>query len=154
MKTLEYRTRDKSGWPPGPWQDEPDKKQWLDEATGLPCLIVRNRCGALCGYVGVPKTHGLHGIRGGEIVDRLDVHGGITFSDFCHEAGDECESICHKVEPGEDDKVWWLGFDTAHGGDLVPAAGYPSRVQELLTYRDLAYVEGECRNLAKQLAAL
>jgi hypothetical protein len=38
MDTIEYRTIDKSQWGPGPWQDEPDKKQWQDEATGLPCL--------------------------------------------------------------------------------------------------------------------
>lgn len=41
MKTIEYRTDDKSGWQPGPWMNEPDKKQWQDPETGLPCLIVR-----------------------------------------------------------------------------------------------------------------
>lgn len=59
METIEYRTMDKSKWNRGPWDSEPDKKQWQDEATGLPCLIVRNRMGALCGYVGVPESHPL-----------------------------------------------------------------------------------------------
>lgn len=36
METLEYRTKDKSTWGDGPWQQEPDKKQWQDAATGLP----------------------------------------------------------------------------------------------------------------------
>ena len=57
METIEYRTMDKSVWGPGPWQNEPDKRQWQDEATGLPCLIVRNSMGALCGYVGVSEGH-------------------------------------------------------------------------------------------------
>ena len=30
MQTIEYKTLDKSKWGDGPWQDEPDKKQWLD----------------------------------------------------------------------------------------------------------------------------
>src|SRR4051812_13771303 len=59
--TLEYRTIDKTGWGDGPWQSEPDKRQWHDEATGLACLIVRGPMGALCGYVGLPPGHPWHG---------------------------------------------------------------------------------------------
>lgn len=62
MQTIEYATTDKSEWPVGPWQSEPDKKQWLDKATDLPCLIVRGPVGALCGYVGVPKGHPAYGL--------------------------------------------------------------------------------------------
>ena len=28
MKTIEYRTIDKSAWPRGEWDAEPDKMQW------------------------------------------------------------------------------------------------------------------------------
>jgi hypothetical protein len=59
--TIEYRTTDKTEWGAGPWQDEPDKRQWTDAVTGLPCLIVRGPIGALCGYVGVSSDHPLHG---------------------------------------------------------------------------------------------
>jgi hypothetical protein len=98
MKTIEYRHRDKSDWGEGPWQDEPDKRQWQDEATGLPCLVVRNRGGALCGYVGVPAGHpcfevdydDVYGTYNEDYTERtsgplpdLEVHGGLTFSDFC-----------------------------------------------------------------------
>lgn len=62
METSEHRDVDKSGWGPGPWNDEPDKRQWQDEATGLPCLIVRSPVGALCGYVGVPPDHPAYGL--------------------------------------------------------------------------------------------
>lgn len=89
METIEYRTVDKSSWGDGPWAAEPDKRQWLDEATGLPCLIVRGPSGALCGYVGVPRGHPCHGKHYDavyEIVEDLDIHGGLTFSDLCAEA--------------------------------------------------------------------
>lgn len=62
METIEYRTDDKAGWGDGPWQSEPDKRQWQDDATGLPCLIVRGPVGALCGYVGVPEGHPAYGL--------------------------------------------------------------------------------------------
>ena len=63
MERIEYRdVVDKSQWGDGPWQSEPDKIQWQDAATGLPCLIVRGPVGALCGYVGVPKTHPAYGL--------------------------------------------------------------------------------------------
>lgn len=33
---------DKAGiWGTGPWVGEPDKAQWEDETTGLPCLALR-----------------------------------------------------------------------------------------------------------------
>lgn len=57
VETREWRYEDKASWPSGPWQDEPDKLQWQDEATGLACLVVRGPMGALCGYVGVPESH-------------------------------------------------------------------------------------------------
>ena len=57
MEALEYHTQDKSKWGPGPWEGEADKLQFTDPETDLPCLIVRNQLGALCGYVGVLETH-------------------------------------------------------------------------------------------------
>ena len=61
-KALTYL--DKTTWGPGQWQDEPDKVQWADEATGLPCLAVRHpELGNWCGYVGVPEGHPLFGVR-------------------------------------------------------------------------------------------
>jgi hypothetical protein len=43
MKTKQWNNCDKSYWGEGPWQHEPDKMQWTDDDTGLPCLIVRNQ---------------------------------------------------------------------------------------------------------------
>lgn len=63
MRTIQYTTIDKSTWGEGEWNQEPDKKEWQDEETSYPCLIVRAPVtGALCGYVGVPESHPLYGV--------------------------------------------------------------------------------------------
>lgn len=158
MQTLEYRFVDKSDWGPGPWQDEPDKRQWLDPATGLPCLIVRNQMGSLCGYVGVSKEHPAYRKDYEDVELDYDVHGDLSFAGSCHDDVDG-HGICHKVEQGENDDVWWLGFDCGHFQDLSPAIVARERKISLglignPTYRDISYVQDECASLAKQLAAL
>src|SRR5882672_10657734 len=118
MERIEYRgVVDKSNWQRGPWDDEQDKVQWMDDATELPCLIVRGPSGALCGYVGVAPDHPLHGI--GYQTPDIDVHGGLSFAGACQE-GPESEGICHKPAPGESDSVWWLGFHCARSSDRTP----------------------------------
>lgn len=53
---------DRTGWPAGPWDYEPDRDTWTDEATGLPCVAQRaGTLGHWCGYVGLPDDHPLHG---------------------------------------------------------------------------------------------
>jgi hypothetical protein len=163
-----YRTRDKSGWGAGPWQDEPDKVQFRDAATGLDCLIVRGPGGALCGYVGVSETHPWFRKGYSECLDncgeswcehspgsRIGVHGGLTFADSCREGDDESVGVCHVPELGQPDHVWWFGFDCAHGGDMAPKyAGEWRRrgFDDGELYRDIAYVRSEIAKLAKQLA--
>jgi hypothetical protein len=87
MQTWTTRTPDQYG--PGPWSEEPDKAQWVDAATGYDCLIKRNQWGALCGYVGVPQGHPFYGLKlnwdGDDPLSELDVHGGVTFAEGCHE---------------------------------------------------------------------
>ena len=204
MEPKEWTFMNKEGWGDGPWQEEPDKLQWTDAETGLPCLIVRNGVGALCGYVGVSEGHPLFMIkysdcslphakpRGERPQDKepvfgrvmpesmlqrirerrvcdgewcghtpehlLEVHGGITFSDFCQP--DREHGICHFPSPGEPERVWWLGFDCAHSGDLSPkmnshlSAEWQERFGDRDTYRTVAYVQAQCAQLARQLAAL
>ena len=166
MQTKEYRTTDKSEWGPGPWLDEPDKMQWPDPATGLPCLIVRNThvTGSLCGYVGVPDTHPWHGKDYNDLPDYgPDVHGGLTFAAPCTETDDETSHICHVPDPGEPDNVWWFGFDCGHSGDLSPAMEARHRSSPFgatvygggyrETYKTIAYVREEVTKLAAQIAA-
>lgn len=171
-----YRFVDKSDWDDGPWQEEPDKIQWRDEATGLACLAVRHsRHGHWCGYVGVAEGHpafgkgyddvqGLAPIQPEDEWQGFDVHGGLTFADFCQEDPEaKQQGICHIPQPGEPDRVWWLGFDMGHAWDRSPGMeallrsigrpDYPAlhREQE---YRTLDYVQEECTKLARQLGAI
>lgn len=157
MNTLEYRTVDKSTWGAGPWQSEPDKKQWQDMATGLPCLIVRAPSGALCGYAGVDQQHLFHG-KSYMDIDHLECHGGLTFSESCHPNETPETGICHITGPDEPDHVWWLGFDCAHCNDLTP--GSDALMRSVLgnaaflshgVYRDFSYVTQQVTQLAQQL---
>lgn len=152
---LMFNDLDKSGWEPGPWMDEPDKVQWVDPATGLDCLIVRqNRSGHLCGYVGVPEGHALFGADFTD-VDGAEAHGGLSFSDKCNEDG----RICHIPFPGRPEHVWWFGFDCAHAFDLAHFGG-DAEMREMMSplrqfgveYRDIAFVRDECTVLAESLA--
>jgi hypothetical protein len=167
METMErrYTTTDKSEWGPGEWQDEPDKVQWVDEATGLDCLIVRGPGGALCGYVGITEGHPWFGIdySGCTLPEPcgepycshypdVDVHGGLTFADFCHEGPDPSRGICHVPFEGRPERVWWFGFDCAHSGDVTPK--WSREWGEWgASYKTERYVRGWCANLASQLAA-
>lgn len=164
----EYRTQDKTAWGPGPWQDEPDKAQWVDPTTGLDCLIVRNGGGALCGYVGLPAGHPWHGKDYSECLTRcgedwcyehspeaaVRVHGGLTFADACANTADESRGICHVPLPGRPHDVWWFGFDCAHSGDESPAYSRKYGFGDHEVYRDVAYVVAECTDLARQLAGV
>lgn len=148
---------DKTAWPRGPWDDEPDKVQWIDPATGLDCLIHRGPGSALCGYVGLPPGHKFHGKDYDEVTVYDDdyrstpsVHGGLTFADSCStEERTDGGGICHIPAPGRPADVWWLGFDCAHSGDLSPGV---KGLDSCGMYRGLAYVKREVTALAQQLA--
>lgn len=158
MRTIEFKFMDKTGWPEGPWMNEPDKKQWLDMDTGLPCLVVRvPQHGALCGYVGVSKDHSLFEKTYHDRENLGDVHGGLTFTGFCMK---DPTSVCHLVDDGEEDKVWWFGFDCVHSNDLSPIKA-DSFWREILgdspsssgQYRNFEFVTNEVKRLAKALKA-
>lgn len=112
------------------------KKHWIDPATDMDCLIVENGMGFLCGYVAVTEGHPAFQKDYNDV--DVNVHGGLTYADFCQENG----KICHVPLPGRPHKVWWLGFDCAHGWDIPRLGG---------TLKDETYVKAECESLAKQL---
>lgn len=138
---------------PGVWDNEPDKAHWIDEDTDLDCLIVRHaHAGHLCGYVGVPPGHPFHGCHYDAVDPHPYVHGGLTFSGLCQEGVKEDAGICHTPGVGRPEKVWWLGFDCAHGGDQSPRWDILTSLGGWQTYKTFEYVQQECRSLAKQLA--
>lgn len=168
---------DRAGWDPGPWDDEPDRVDWTDPATGYPCLIIRHAiAGNLCGYVAVPSGHPWHGqdwTAEDSPTDHVAVHQGVTFSAPCRQPeeyppGHPRElAVCHVPEPGQPDDVWWFGFHCASAFDIQPGlqahmraaglGGWPGtdlgRDHPLCpAYRTLAYVQDQCTALAAQLA--
>ena len=153
MKT--WQNKDKSKWKDGEWTNEPDKAQWIDEDTGLDCLIVRGPMGALCGYVGVPESS-KYFEKEYEEVD-VDVHGGLTFADKCRPSDDESKGVCHIEEGAANETVWWLGFDCAHAWDYSPSYSSREDGDDVFrqghdeVYRDFGYVKLEVKRLAKQL---
>ncbi len=171
METKVYHTIDKSSWGDGPWLQEPDKMQWRDQETGLPCLIVRSHgiTGSLCGYVGVFKNHPYYGRGYDDFYEDgldIDVHGGLTFAGMCAHSEDESDGICHVPGPGEPDDVFWFGFDCSHAFDYNPKMkaweGTIPAFRELNerykeveeVYRNWSYVTEQVTNLASQLHAI
>lgn len=122
----------KTDLPPGPWHDEPDSVDF--EVNGLPCRIRRMDAGYLCGYVGLPPGHKLHGVDYTGV--NISVHGGLTYA---RAEGD----------------YWYLGFDCAHYKDRVP--GYSPAMSggsanSSYPYRDIEYVTKEVTRLAVYLS--
>jgi hypothetical protein len=164
----------------GPWLGEADKLAWVDPATGLECIMLRDHPnGFLSGYVGVPESHPLFGWDHEAVPSNLgiEVHGGLTYSRICGEGPSpqprlitEVRRICHVVvvvgtaplRHGSDHRVhegqWWFGFDCNHLYDVVPGRKYDRPrfmgAETDAEYRDDGYVVREIRNLAAQLKAI
>lgn len=176
VETIESRFVDKSGWGDGPWQHEPDRRQWADQASGLPCLAIRHpEMGNWCGYVGVLPDHPWHGRERAELDEFVTVHGRLTFagpSDRASPRGQDSIWLqMGRHVPGLPE-LWWFGFDCAHAWDRIPGmeafmrrhalpdlvaldkliGGRFKAVMKDCRYRDLLYVEGECERLAGQAA--
>lgn len=137
----------------GPWSDEPDRE--LFKAHGFQCLLNRNWQGVWCGYVGLTPSHPWYGKEYSKIP--VDCHGGLTYGQSCQ------GEICHPVEPGEEEHLWWIGFDCGHAFDIAPWMEWfrIERMGELFKktrnignfreeYRNYAYAKAETLELAHQ----
>lgn len=131
----------------GDWNNEPNRLNWTH--AGLDCMIIRNpRLLHWCGYVGLRPNHSCFKKRGDDV--NVEVHGGLTYARDCE------GHICH-ITDDPSEKIFWLGFDCAHYGDLSPgfsdlSSRLPaSRYGLFETYRNLAYIVAETNSLAEQL---
>lgn len=116
----------------GPWVFEPDAEHWIDLDTGYACAIIRHpKLGHLLGYVGLPKGHTLYDKSTEQLDLFVSVHGGVSYAN-----------------DGEDNDLYWIGFDCGHAGDDQP--GY-SLFSPNDVYRTISYVRKEVTSLAKQL---
>lgn len=136
--------------PNGQWQSEPDKVLWIDDLTGLHCMIRRGPAGFLCGYVAIDSEHSEYGEHYDAV--NVNVHGGLTYGDFCLEMieGGLGVGICRKVENHED-KAYWLGFDCGHLNDMSPHERMRDFELNGREYRNIEYVKRQCESLAAQL---
>lgn len=126
MQTIEYTTIDKSSWGNEPWQNEPDKKQWQDKATLLPCLVV----------IGLASAENM--------ADNI-----WWFGFDCSHAGDyapKSEAIYKEICKNNPQK--WAEHEAIFG--LGKSTGWGT----VISYCDISYVESECASLAAQLSSV
>ena len=155
------------------WMSEPDREEWVDAATGYPCLAQRGPVGAWCGYVAVPVDHPTAGldyysspfelkdfetltvarVNAQRAVNDIEVHGGLTYA-----GNDRIHAMAAKG-------AWWFGFDCAHSRDYCPRIHQPDHAvlglgcpagwgDARIEYRTLEYVREQSAKLAAQLAAI
>lgn len=136
-------------WGPGPWVEEEDQCFW--EFSGFPCAFLRHsELGTLAGYVAVPPGHSWYRMHYDDI--HASAHGGLTFA--CH------ASDFGRIEKGaQEEDLWWIGFDAAHYGDLVPmysreSAEFHRSYQDHQVYRDIPYIMDQVEELAAQAAVV
>lgn len=112
-------SKPRSEWRPGTWADEPDLVEWRSDAAPYPLLIVRGHSGGLCGYIGVPEGHSMHGTRSG-----TDVR--FTWSELTEEitAARPCDSLIFRPT-GEPPTCWWLGFYAGTYFPALPSLAHP-----------------------------
>lgn len=127
---------DRTGWPAGVWDSEPDELEWKDEGSGLKCRMMRHALmGHWCGWVGIHEGHRLFGVETSEI--EMSVHGGLT--------------TCGWMDG--DQGTWWLGFDCGHAYDFCPAKAQWMKLWKRAgrNYKTVEFVKAECAKLAGQL---
>jgi len=113
----------------GPWTYEPDSDFGIDR--GVQWAILRHpNLGHLCGYIGVPSES----LPPGKEND-FEVHGGVTFD-----------------QKGDDNDLFWIGFDCSHSWDYVPGLPADFRFDPPAkeTYKQISYVKNEITNLITQ----
>lgn len=156
--------------PSGVWLSEPHHASWEESLTGLPCAIIRNQIGVLCGYTGVPKGHKLHGLDSHDIVDippgainrLVDIQSQVGVINLLLGAGQLTDTqaplalllFCHNglsyTKRGPKG-YWWFGFDCGHSGDFIPGLAEHIPWTKPTDYRDFAYVKQQCDGLALQI---
>lgn len=158
-KVTYYNVIDRTNWPKGPWDSEPDKEQWVDKETCYPCIILRHDVsGHLCGYVGIDKAHPMYKKMYIDFEEDLDAHGGITYtellSDDMRPNPLNTSLLADSETSVNSNSLWWIGFDCAHLGDLEPNNRWnkPATMYKYKeTYKDWDYVKNQCEQLALQL---
>lgn len=101
------------------------------------------------GFVGLPTGHPLFGKSIEELLNTPQI-----MDAFFHVYGGIC-SAGHLPDRYEEDakKLWWIGCETSHGGDLFPLLKQENNPEmDILlsgqTYKDLSFIRKETNKLA------
>ncbi len=149
--SVEYNVIDRSSFPKGPWDKEPDIVRLWDERTWAPGLILRPSTGHLCGYIGFTENHPLYDIGYNEAYKIAEGEGEVRNQVFGSEL--TFAGKYDHISPC----IWWLGWDHAHAGDVVPSLLQFSsgRSNTWLhrdeTYKDIMYVKREIEDIVSRL---
>ena len=143
----------KQNFPPGEWMREPDLCSWENV---LPCLAIRDMAmGIWKGFVAVEEGHLFYGKSIEDILklpEGLDafttVYGGLSGSGKLPAKYKEFAK-----------NHWWIGIETANGGDLMPLLKLDSdpnmtKLTSNQTYKDLRFIRREINKLAKYVSKL
>jgi hypothetical protein len=146
----------------GEWQYEPDRVWYIDEDSGLYCLIMRQPyLGSLSGYIAVPKEHPWH--QQNDIPIAGLVHGGITYTNsnklyLQHFLSNGSKFVGPLIESYSDTglllwdpTLWLIGFDCCHYSDMMPAidGALPPVTRRYKIYRAIDFVESQLKQLCR-----
>ena len=142
----------KSRFPPGKWNSEPDYCRWI--RNGLVCVALRDMSlGIWKGFVGLDKSHPCFGqsvedvLKAPSMLDAfLSIYGGICTAGYLPSRYEE-----------DAKKLWWLGCETSHGGDLYPLLKTTPDMDIMLsgqTYKDLNFIRRETNKLAMYVSRI
>lgn len=132
------------------------KVERINEYKGFTYVVIFNKSGHRCGYVGVQEDHPFYKLSHQEL-EHINVHGGINYSDFTR---------AEDNYPIAKEKTKWFGFDCIHSGDKIDintALNYDLITQEEYEifkdiYKDISYgkirsefyVEEQCKFMIDQ----
>jgi hypothetical protein len=84
---------DRTGWPAGEWDKEPDRATWVHDETGACCTLRRGPMGHWCGYVGLRPNHPCAGKDYHDIGVRSEE---LTYGAYCHPTAED-EWISYRI---------------------------------------------------------
>mmetsp|Transcript_9446 Transcript_9446/g.10790 ORF Transcript_9446/g.10790 Transcript_9446/m.10790 type:complete len:227 (+) Transcript_9446:43-723(+) len=121
------------------------------EASGFPCIVVRNSMLCNLGYIILPPSHPFHGESCTHLTAAsIPVHREWTYAKS-YEDSANLSKLFETTEPNDND--WVVGFDCNWATDYLPLSGKCTNIftGELKVYRDVPFVENKLREAAAVL---
>jgi len=136
----------------GRWDDEPSLLDFTYREYA--CRITRHMLGALNGYVAIDVDHAFHAVDYFDV--NVSVHGGVTYASYelpltaITDVLNNKEIYIKSPYLNVSKRAWWVGFDCAHAGDIIPKMS--RGIQDIMdTYKDIEFVKAELKQLVDQL---